>query len=54
MKGIGAVTNSTRGVWTLTDKGKTITPEQMQADTKRLDRTGCGAESVWLSSKHVG
>ena len=34
LKGIGAVTNSARGVWTITDKGKTLTPEQMQADTK--------------------
>ena len=34
LKGIGAITNSARGVWTLTDKGKTITPEQMRADTK--------------------
>ena len=34
LKGIGAIANSARGVWTLTDKGKTITPEQMRADTK--------------------
>ena len=34
LKGIGAIANSVRGVWTLTDKGKTITPEQMRADTK--------------------
>jgi restriction system protein len=35
LKGIDAITNSVRGVWTLTDKGKTITPEQIRADTKR-------------------
>ena len=34
LKAIGAITNSTRGVWTITDKGKTISPEEMQADTK--------------------
>src|ERR1039458_808840 len=34
LKGIGAITNSVRGVWTMTDKGKTITVEQMRADTK--------------------
>ena len=34
LKGIGAINNSTRGVWTITDKGKTITPEQVATDTK--------------------
>lgn len=34
LKGIGAITNSARGVWTITDKGKTVTPEQMHSDTK--------------------
>ena len=34
LKGIGAITNSARGVWTITEKGKTLTPEQMQTDTK--------------------
>lgn len=34
LKGIGAIANSARGVWTLTDKGKTISPEEMRADTK--------------------
>lgn len=34
LKGIGAITNSARGVWSITDKGKTLTPDQMQADTK--------------------
>lgn len=34
LKAIGAIDNSTRGVWTLTDKGKTITPEQMASETK--------------------
>lgn len=34
LKGIGAITNSQRGVWTLLEKGKTITPEEMEADTK--------------------
>ncbi|ABK51812.1 restriction endonuclease [Acidothermus cellulolyticus 11B] len=34
LKGIGAIQNSTRGVWSLTEKGQTITPEQMRRDTK--------------------
>jgi restriction system protein len=34
LKGIGAIENSVRGVWSLCDKGKTITPEQMREDTK--------------------
>lgn len=34
LKGIGAIENSARGVWTVTDKGQTITPDQMRADTK--------------------
>lgn len=34
LKGIGAITNSARGVWSITDKGKTLTPDRMQADTK--------------------
>ncbi len=34
LKGIGAIANSARGVWTMTDKGKTITVAQMREDTK--------------------
>ena len=34
LKGIGAIENSARGVWRVTDKGKTITPDQMRTDTK--------------------
>jgi restriction system protein len=34
LKGIGAITNSARGVWTITEKGETITREQVQTDTK--------------------
>ena len=34
LKGIGAIANSARGVWAITDKGKMITPEQMEAETK--------------------
>lgn len=34
LKGIGAIENSARGVWSLTEKGKTLTTEQMRADTK--------------------
>ena len=34
LKGIGAINNSTRGVWTITDKGNTLTPEQITAETK--------------------
>jgi restriction system protein len=33
LKGIGALENSARGVWKLTDKGATITPDQMKAAT---------------------
>jgi restriction system protein len=34
LKGIGAIENSARGVWSLTEKGKTLTTEQMRLDTK--------------------
>lgn len=34
LKGIGAIANSARGVWAITDKGKMITREQMEAETK--------------------
>lgn len=34
LKAIGALENSSRGVWSITDKGQTITVPQMQADTK--------------------
>jgi restriction system protein len=34
LKAIGAIENSTRGVWTVTDKGRAITSDQMQAQTK--------------------
>jgi restriction system protein len=34
LKGIGAITNSARGVWTITDKGKIVTLEDMEADVK--------------------
>lgn len=34
LKGIGAIANSARGVWAITDKGKTITTGEMEADTK--------------------
>lgn len=34
LKGIGAATNSARGVWTITQKGREITPAQMEADMK--------------------
>ena len=34
LKAIGAITNSARGVWTITEKGKSITSDQVQADTK--------------------
>jgi len=34
LKGIGAITNSARGVWTILDHGKVITPEQVQIETK--------------------
>jgi restriction system protein len=34
LKGIGVIANSARGVWAITDKGKTITTGEMEADTK--------------------
>lgn len=34
LKASGAVENSARGVWAITDKGRAITPEQMQSETK--------------------
>jgi restriction system protein len=34
LKAIGAIENSTRGVWSITEKGQTITPEQMLAEVK--------------------
>lgn len=34
LKGIGAMENSSRGVWAVTDKGQSLTEERMQADTK--------------------
>src|ERR1019366_613161 len=33
LKGIGVIANSARGVWAITDKGKTITTGEMEADT---------------------
>jgi restriction system protein len=34
LKGIGALDNSTRGVWAISDHGRSLTEEQMQAETK--------------------
>lgn len=34
LKAIGAAENSARGVWAITDKGRSITRERMQAETK--------------------
>ena len=34
LKGIGAAQNSSRGVWTITERGQRLTSEEMQADTK--------------------
>jgi len=34
LKGIGALENSARGVWTLTDHGRELTESAMQAETK--------------------
>jgi restriction system protein len=34
LKGIGAAENSVRGVWTITEKGKTITPPEMEVAYK--------------------
>lgn len=50
LMGIGAVTNSTRGVWSITEKGDTITIEQMREETKRwrstISRRGAAQRSV--------
>jgi len=34
LKAIGAIENSARGVWAITEKGRSMTPEQMHAETK--------------------
>lgn len=34
LKAIGAIENSERGVWAITEKGRAITPEEMQAETR--------------------
>jgi len=34
LKAIGAVENSSRGVWAITDKGQSMTPEQVELATK--------------------
>jgi restriction system protein len=34
LKAIGTITNSARGVWALTDRGRIITPGEMEANTK--------------------
>jgi restriction system protein len=34
LKGIGALENSARGVWALTDHGRSLTESEMQAETK--------------------
>jgi restriction system protein len=34
LKGIGALENSSRGVWSLTDHGQMLTADEMQAETK--------------------
>jgi len=34
LKGIGALENSARGVWALTDHGRTVSEEEMHAETK--------------------
>lgn len=33
LKGIGAIDNPSRGMWSITDKGRSITPEQIHAET---------------------
>src|SRR2546429_4491125 len=34
LKGIGAMENSRRGVWAITDHGRALTEQQMHAETK--------------------
>jgi len=45
LKGIGAAQNSQRGVWTITEKGQTLTPDQMQTETKAW-RAGVQAKAA--------
>ncbi len=45
LKAIGAVENSARGVWAITDKGQAISPEEMQAATKAW-RAGIRARRI--------
>ncbi|MGP8062720.1 MAG: restriction endonuclease [Acidimicrobiales bacterium] len=47
LKGIGAIANSARGVWAITDKGRTISPEEMAAQTKAW-------RSQFQEGKHKG
>ncbi len=41
LKGIGAIENPARGRWSITDKGRTVTPEQMHAQ-----------RTAWRSESH--
>ena len=49
LKGIGAATNSARGVWTITQKGREITPALMEADTKiwRAEIQASHCQELW-------
>lgn len=39
LKGIGALENSSRGVWAITDQGRSLTEDQMRAETKAWRET---------------
>ncbi|MDQ3642714.1 MAG: winged helix-turn-helix domain-containing protein [Actinomycetota bacterium] len=34
LKAIGAIENSARGVWAITEKGRSMTPDRMHAETR--------------------
>lgn len=52
LKGIGAVENSARGVWTITDKGRLLLPDEMREEVKtwrsELRASRSSARRAWL------
>lgn len=48
LKGIGAITNSARGVWSITDKGKTLTPIRFTEPGQSNVRSSVGGRTSTL------
>jgi restriction system protein len=46
LKGIGAVTNSARGVWAITDEGMSLSPDQVRTEVKTWQSQFRGRKSV--------